>query len=136
MIVRRSVRVTGNEEVSGVREAPGPAAEELDLATVLQAMSDPLRLELVAGLDLVTEACCGDIIGDRVSKSTRSHHVRVLREAGVVATRAVGTTKYARLRRAELEARFPGLLDAVLAAARQPAAASYRQPTRAPSGTV
>ncbi|MGF7235381.1 MAG: ArsR/SmtB family transcription factor [Frankia sp.] len=119
-----------------MREAPGPAAEELDLATVLHAMSDPLRLELVAGLDLVSEACCGDIVGDRVSKSTRSHHVRVLREAGVVATRAVGTTKYARLRRAELEARFPGLLDAVLAAARQQAAENDRQRTRVTPGTV
>lgn len=93
----------------------------MDLATVLHALSDPLRLELVAALDGVDEACAGEILGDRVSKSTRSHHGRVLREAGVIDARYAGTTKYVRLRRADLDARFPGLLDSVLAAVRQDA---------------
>jgi DNA-binding transcriptional ArsR family regulator len=123
-----------------MREAPGPAADEFDLVTILHAMSDPLRLELVAGLDLVAEACCGDIVGARVSKSTRSHHVRVLREAGVVSTRAVGTTKYARLRRDDLDVRFPGLLDAVLAGIRRPAGSAQPdqpdQAARSASGSV
>lgn len=106
-----------------MREATGPAVADIDLATILHAFADPLRLEIVSGLDARGEACCGDIIGERVAKSTRSHHVRVLREAGIVATRYVGTTKYARLRRADLDKRFPGLLDAVLAANRAPDAA-------------
>lgn len=102
-----------------MRLPPGPSRDELDLATVLHALSDPLRLELVAGLDGVDEACAGDILGDKVAKSTRSHHGRVLREAGVVDARYVGTTKYVRLRRADLDARFPGLLDSIIASYRR-----------------
>ncbi len=52
-----------------------------------------------------------------VSDPTRSHHPRVLREAGVTATRAVGTQRLVSLRRDDLDARFPGLLDAVVAVA-------------------
>ena len=99
-----------------MRETPGPSAGDIDLATVLHALSDPIRLELVAGLARRGESVCGAIIGDRVAKSTRSHHLRVLRESGLVATRYVGTVKYARLRSEDLEARFPGLLAAVVAA--------------------
>lgn len=51
-----------------------------------------------------------------ITKATRSHHMRVLREAGLTHTRAEGTRPMLSLRRAELDGRFPGLLDAVLAA--------------------
>ena len=57
-----------------------------------------------------------------VSKSTQRGHFKVLREAGVIRQRVVGTTRVNSLRREELNARFPGLLDAVLRAAeRMPA---------------
>jgi DNA-binding transcriptional ArsR family regulator len=49
-----------------------------------------------------------------VSKATRSHHFRVLREAGVTHTRLEGTHRHVSLRREDLDARFPGLLGAVL----------------------
>jgi DNA-binding transcriptional ArsR family regulator len=52
-----------------------------------------------------------------VSKSTCTHHFRVLREAGVIRQRVEGTTKLNSLRREDLDARFPGLIDAVLEAA-------------------
>ncbi len=48
-------------------------------------------------------------------KSTCTHHFKVLREAGVIRQRLEGTTKLSSLRRADLDARFPGLLDAVIA---------------------
>jgi DNA-binding transcriptional ArsR family regulator len=93
-----------------------PDTRELDLTTVLQALGDPMRLRIVRELAAVEdgECSCGSIdLG--VSKATRSHHFRVLREAGVTNTRAEGTHRYVSLRRDDLEARFPGLLDAILA---------------------
>jgi DNA-binding transcriptional ArsR family regulator len=49
-------------------------------------------------------------------KSTSTHHFRVLRDAGLIRTRHVGKTRLSSLRRDEFDERFPGLLDAVLAA--------------------
>jgi DNA-binding transcriptional ArsR family regulator len=103
-------------EVSVVGVLPGPATGELDLLAVLAALSDPVRLGIVAELATVPEAPCGRL-GLAVAKSTRTHHLQVLRAAGVIATRAEGTYKYSRLRRDDLNERFPGLIDSVLAAA-------------------
>jgi DNA-binding transcriptional ArsR family regulator len=94
-----------------------PAIEELELPTVLHALSDPQRLNIVRELASAEEAQpCGKFAVN-VSKSTCTHHFRVLREAGVIEQRHLGTAKMNTLRRADLDARFPGLLDAVLAAA-------------------
>lgn len=87
----------------------------LDLATILHALSDPVRLLMIAQLADGQEHTCGSI-DLPVSKSTRSHHSRVLREAGIIAQRVDGKCRYNRLRRDELEQRFPGLLDSVLQA--------------------
>jgi DNA-binding transcriptional ArsR family regulator len=90
-----------------------PAIERVELAEVLHALSDPARLEIVRGLAADGERQCGSFdLG--VTKATRSHHFKVLREAGLTHTRAQGTARYVTLRREELETRFPGLLDAVL----------------------
>jgi DNA-binding transcriptional ArsR family regulator len=92
-----------------------PATDEIELTDVLHALSDPLRLELVRILDECgQERSCGTF-DLPVAKSTATHHWRVLRECGVVASRTEGTRKYQRLRRADLDARFPGLLDTILA---------------------
>ena len=91
-----------------------PAAEDIELTDVLHALSDPTRLELVRELDdCKGERRCGSF-DLAVAKSTATHHWRVLREAGLVTARKDGTTKYHRLRREDLDARFPGLLDTVL----------------------
>jgi DNA-binding transcriptional ArsR family regulator len=90
-----------------------PAVEELDLTTILQALGDPVRLKIVRELAVSGEQVCGAMeVG--VSKSTRSHHFKTLREAGVTDTRVEGTHRHVSLRRGDLETRFPGLLDAVL----------------------
>ena len=60
------------------------------------------------------ERACGSF-GLPVSKSTATHHFRVLREAGVIRTEARGTARVISLRRTDLDERFPGLLDAILA---------------------
>jgi DNA-binding transcriptional ArsR family regulator len=96
----------------------GPARDELELEEVLHALSDPVRLQIVLALDEAgSEIACGQF-PVAVSKSTVSHHFKVLREAGVLAGRYEGTRRFHSLRRDDLDARFPGLLDSVLRAAR------------------
>jgi DNA-binding transcriptional ArsR family regulator len=91
-----------------------PAREELRLSAVLEALADPVRLEIVAAL-AGGERACGSFPLP-VSDSTRSHHLRILRQSGVTQTRIVGTQRLVSLRRDDLDERFPGLLDLVLAA--------------------
>ncbi|WP_042945681.1 ArsR/SmtB family transcription factor [Pseudomonas lactucae] len=90
-----------------------PAPQDLTLERVLYALSDPVRLDIVRHLAEVPEATCGELDGGR-PKSSMSHHFRVLRDAGLVNTRSVGTTHLNSLRRDELESRFPGLLASIL----------------------
>jgi DNA-binding transcriptional ArsR family regulator len=94
-----------------------PEQDEIELAAVLHALSDPVRLRIVAALsDSAEGRSCGSI-DLPVTKSTCTHHFRVLREAGVLRQRQEGTTRLNTLRREDLEARFPGLLATVLRAA-------------------
>ena len=91
-----------------------PDKSQLERPDVLHALSDPQRLEIVRRLADSEAPCpCGSIeLG--VAKSTMTHHYRVLREAGVIRQERRGTSKLTELRRQDLDARFPGLLDAVL----------------------
>jgi DNA-binding transcriptional ArsR family regulator len=104
-------------ESKGTTQLPMPAAAELELATVLHALSDPVRLRIVEQLAAGGEQACG-AVRLPVSASTRSHHFRILREAGLTVTRVAGTTRLVSLRRADLDRRFPGLLAAVLRSGR------------------
>jgi DNA-binding transcriptional ArsR family regulator len=98
-----------------------PPREDLELAAVLHALSDPQRLRIVRTLAEDPEPRrCGTFDLD-VSKSTLTHHFRVLREAGIIEQRSDGTAKFNSLRRDDLEQRFPGLLDAVLSSTPVPA---------------
>lgn len=94
-----------------------PDAEDFDLVTVLAALADPLRLRVVRDLlaeeDGVERHCTS--FGLPVSKSTRSHHFKVLREAGVIRQVDRGNSRMAQLRRHDLDARFPGLLSSIAA---------------------
>ena len=107
------------EEEVGAVDAPlhHPAAPDIALTDVLHALSDPIRLDLVRQLADGGERTCGSFALP-IAKSTATHHWRVLREAGVVSARVEGTKKFHRLRREELDERFPGLLDSVVAGAR------------------
>ena len=94
---------------------PHPKREEIELSRVLHALSDPVRLKIVV---CVAEGeCAMGAIDLPVTKSTCTHHFKVLREAGVLAQRHVGTARMNTLRREDLDARFPGLLDTVLRSA-------------------
>jgi DNA-binding transcriptional ArsR family regulator len=94
-----------------------PAMEEVELVAVLQALADPVRLRLVAQLlDGEPRPCTPEAWHVEVHKSTLSHHYKVLREAGLTRTNVHGRNRSVRLRRAELDARFPGLVDFLTAA--------------------
>ena len=91
-----------------------PAREQIELSAVLHALSDPVRLKMVAylaGSD--RERTCGSF-DVPVTKSTCTHHFKVLREAGIIRQRQEGTSRLNTLRREDLEARFPGLLSTIL----------------------
>ena len=97
----------------------------LDGMQILQALADPVRLDIVrqlAGCPGSGELTCGGLHVP-VTKSTASHHFKTLLDAGVIAERREGTRKFLHLRRAELDERFPGMIDSVLRAT-APAAAS------------
>ena len=93
-----------------------PVPPDFILERLLYALSDPVRFEIVRNLAGVTEASCGELDGGR-PKSSMSHHFRVLRDAGLVHTRNIGTTHMNSLRSEELNLRFPGLLDCILSQA-------------------
>ncbi|MFC9914524.1 ArsR/SmtB family transcription factor [Streptomyces sp. NPDC127197] len=93
-----------------------PSQSEITLPRLLGALSDPTRLGIVRVLSDGAERGWGQLRAP-VAKSTLSHHLKVLREAGVTETRQEGTRCFVTLRSESLEARFPGLLPALLSAA-------------------
>jgi DNA-binding transcriptional ArsR family regulator len=91
---------------------PHPATESLDLATIMRTLGDPVRLEIVRLLADDRPRVCGELstaLG--IPASTGSYHLKLLREAGVTRTQAQGTLRLISLRRDDLGARFPGLVD-------------------------
>lgn len=93
---------------------PVPPLDEVDLGRVFRALADPQRRAVIAELaagDGGERACASFALP--VSKSTRTHHWRVLREAGLILQRDAGNGTFVRLRRSEFDRRFPGLLDVV-----------------------
>ena len=90
-----------------------PERDELVITKVLYALSDDVRLSIARKLDEDGPCTCGVFEVDR-PKSSLSHHFRVLRESGIVSTTRHGTALLNTLRRKDLDARFPRLLDAIL----------------------
>jgi DNA-binding transcriptional ArsR family regulator len=99
--------------LSRSEKIPHPPASSLDLATIMRTLGDPIRLEilrLVDGHD--GEMTCSEITTQlALQTSTGSYHMRLLREAGLTRTRAEGTQRLISVRRADLDERFPGLID-------------------------
>ena len=116
--------VPGMTDAAAARKLSGPPRGEMSLAAVLAALSDPVRLEIVCMLARGPERTCGSL-GLPIAKSTLAHHLKVLREAGVIVQRPVGTSRMMCLRKKDLDARFPGLLDSVLTAARKRRSRQY-----------
>lgn len=92
------------------------------LHSVLSALADPVRLEVVRRLHREQRAmACADLY-DGVTKATASHHFKVLREAGITRRDDVGAQSRQSLRSADVDAVYPGLLESVLGAADREAA--------------
>lgn len=97
-----------------------PQREEIRLENVLAALGNPMRMTVISILADGGEHTCGSLLKG-VSKSTLTHHWRVLRDSGVIWQRPSGRENLLSLRRDDLNARFPGLVDALLAAAEEDA---------------
>ena len=94
-----------------------PVAADFQLPRILAALADPQRLATVRYVAGNGESWCTQVMqeaGLAMSKSTFSHHLRILREAGILTKRIAGAKGYTRLRKDDLDSRFPGLMDAIL----------------------
>jgi DNA-binding transcriptional ArsR family regulator len=96
-----------------------PRMNDLTLDAALHALGDPLRLALVRQLASCPHggpmncAKAAETLGS-IPLSTRHHHLRILREGGIIRSERKGVEVLNTLRRAELDQRFPGLLATVL----------------------
>jgi len=100
-------------EVKSLRNLFHPSIEQLNLATVLNALSDPIRLNIVKNLSINQETTCSGC-NIQMSKSTLSHHFKVLRESGIVQVRIDGKQRFLSIRYDDLEAKFPNLIDTII----------------------
>ena len=112
-------RTTRNLIYAGdvVDDVVEPAAEDMLLPKMLAALADPHRLASVRFLARNGESWCSQVMqeaGLELSKSTFSHHLRIMREAGLVTKRIQGARGYTQLRKEDVDRRFPGLLDSVI----------------------
>jgi len=105
--------------VSGMTYLPHPHTDQITFATVLTALGDETRLAIIGYLarDEENAMTCGQFL-DLGSKTSLSYHLAKLREAGVVHVRPEGTKRLVTLRRADLDSRFPGFLDSIIATTR------------------
>ncbi|HVK21296.1 MAG TPA: transcriptional regulator [Actinokineospora sp.] len=99
-----------------VQALPHPTRDEIRIDAVLHALADPMRLHMVRELAKLGEGVACGTIELPISKSTRTHHLRILRDAGVTWTVQSGTSRITSLRRDDLDTLFPGLLTGILAA--------------------
>jgi DNA-binding transcriptional ArsR family regulator len=103
--------------------AAARAAEDFQLPRILAALADPNRLAAVRFVARNGESWCGQVMDQAMlpmTKSTFSHHLRILREAGVLTKRIQGARGYTSLRKDDLDRRFPGLIDSIVDAATEP----------------
>jgi DNA-binding transcriptional ArsR family regulator len=90
------------------------APVRLDVVTVLRALADPVRLDLVRQLKQSEAPIACGRFDVQVAKNTLSHHFKTLREAGVITTHRDGGLALNVLQEDEIEQAFPGLLAAIL----------------------
>ena len=98
------------------KEAASPLSRRIDQSAAIEALSEPIRRDIVVRLLEQGEAPCQ--VFDGAPKTNLSYHYARLREAGVTRTRIVGPYRMLSVRTEDLAARFPGLLEAVVVAAR------------------
>jgi len=105
-----------------MRPLTHPSIDDVSVEAILHALSDPVRVAIYA--ELANAGCpqtCSSFltIRDRdIPKSTLSQHFRVLREAGLIRSERHGVEMRNTSRCAEIDRRFPGLIDAIMNAHR------------------
>jgi ArsR family transcriptional regulator len=104
-----------------IAEASLDADQAVDMARMFKALGDPIRLRLLSRITSAAEGeiCVCDITGDdiEVSGPTISHHLKVLREAGLIEGERRGTWVYYRAQPANLR-QLASLLEIPLAVTR------------------
>jgi len=96
-----------------LRELFHPTTDQFNLPTILYALGDPNRLQIIKNLSSQNETTCA-CCNVNLPKSALSHHFKVLREAGLIYVRLEGKQRYLSIRYKELEERFPGLLNVII----------------------
>ncbi|MDO4630957.1 MAG: helix-turn-helix transcriptional regulator [Corynebacterium sp.] len=97
---------------------PQPDANDISLSQILHTLAEPTRLYIFTKLVSDGTVNCLDIAADlNLHKSTVSHHFKIFREAGLTSTAVVGRDRIVSFRKAELNERFPGLIDALFTGA-------------------
>jgi DNA-binding transcriptional ArsR family regulator len=123
----------------GMRPLLHPSIDDVTVAGILHALSDPVRVAIYAELATASGATtCShflNVIDRNIPKSTLSQHFKALREAGLVRSERNGVELRNISRCAEVERRFPGLIPAILSAHRCEATAQATAPKRATRST-
>lgn len=101
-----------------MRQIKHPTMNQVSITDIMYALSDPGRIEMVRRLYAGSDLTCGELDLDR-PKSSMSHHFKILRESGLIETKVQGKQHLNTLRKAEIEQKFPGLLESVIRAAAQ-----------------
>lgn len=96
-----------------MRELFHPNTDQLCLSSILNALGDPIRLQIIKNLASQSETTCACCNID-LPKSALSHHFKVLRESGLIKVRIEGKQRFLSIRYNELQERFPGLLDSII----------------------
>ncbi|MDF2942219.1 MAG: putative transcriptional regulator [Herbinix sp.] len=96
-----------------MRELFHPTIDQLCLSMILNALGDPIRLNIIKNLAIQRETTCA-CCNINLTKSALSHHFKVLREAGLINVRIDGKQRFLSIRYDDLEGRFPGLLNTII----------------------
>lgn len=101
--------------------ATAPTVPVAALATVLGALHDPVRLEMVRRLSNAAGPVRCSALYDAINKSTATHHFKILREAGLIERLTIDGHTFQNLRTDAIERTLPGLLPSIVDAANRAA---------------
>jgi DNA-binding transcriptional ArsR family regulator len=113
-----------------------PSIDDITVEAILHALADPVRVSIFA--KIAQSNCpysCSNFLTVQekaIPKSTLSQHFNALREAGLIRSERRGVEMLSTSRCAEIEARFPGLLAAIIEAYRTQSQPKHRGPNPKP----
>lgn len=99
-----------------------PSIGDVTVEGILHALSDPVRAAIYSDIAACDSSRnCSNFLKVRekeIPKSTLSQHFKILRDAGLIRSERRGVEMHNTARCAEVDARFPNLLGAILNAHR------------------